>query len=84
MKKNLMQRYGLLRQIPRKALTSSCSCCDNCLDFGQCLKTCFFFVARYHKNGSGSRCKHQGLVPVIHDRVRSVEGGVRREMMSEV
>ena len=56
MKKNLMQRYGVLLQIPNKAMISSSFCCDNRLDFGQCLKTCFFFVARYHKNGSGSRC----------------------------
>ena len=45
MKKNLMQRYGLLLQIPRKAMISSSFCCDNRLDFGQCLKTCFFLVA---------------------------------------
>ena len=44
MKKNLMQRYGLLRQIPNKAMISSLSCCDNCLDFGQYSKTSFFFV----------------------------------------
>ena len=35
MKKNLTQRYGLLRQIPRKAMISSSSCCDNSDDFGQ-------------------------------------------------
>ena len=40
-----MQRYGLLRQIPRKALTSLCSCCDNSRDFGQCAQTDLFLVA---------------------------------------
>ena len=44
MKKNLMQRYGLLLQIPNKALISSSSCCDNRLDFGQYSKTSLFFV----------------------------------------
>jgi hypothetical protein len=33
-------------------MISSSFCCDNRLDFGQCLKTCLSFVARYHKNGS--------------------------------
>ena len=56
MKKNLMQRYGLLRQIPNKAMISSLSCCDNSRDFGQYSKTSFFFVVICHiDNGSSSR-----------------------------
>ncbi len=56
MKKNLMQRYGLLFQIPNKTMISSLSCCDNCLDFGQCSQTSFFFVVIcLIDNGSGSR-----------------------------
>ena len=42
-----MQRYGLLRQKPRKAMISSSSCCDNSLDFGHYTESCFFFVARF-------------------------------------
>ena len=52
MKKNLMQRYGLLRQIPNKAMISLSSCCDNRLDFGQYSKTSFFFVVICHRKES--------------------------------
>ena len=41
----LMQRYGLLSQIPRKTMISSCSCCDNGTDFGQSDQTALFIVA---------------------------------------
>ncbi len=43
---DLMQRYGLLCQIPRKTMISSSSCCDNRFDFGQCSKT-ILFLSQY-------------------------------------